>query len=124
MRKLFLFILSITLLVSLTELHQLIQLPYLLQHYKDHKSKDPLLTFSDFLQLHYGNNHPNDKDDAKDEQLPFKSTGSINHTDPGFNSRYHPPAKTISLARTYYPTLLTIGKPFHRSKDVFHPPCS
>ena len=124
MKKLFLFILSITLLGTLTELHQLIQLPFLLEHYREHKAKDPLMSFSGFLQLHYGNDHPNDKDDTEDEQLPFNSTGSINHTDPGFNSRYQPLAKTISPARTYYPTLLTIGKPFHRSKDVFHPPCS
>jgi hypothetical protein len=109
---------------SLTELHQLIQLPYLLQHYKDHKSKDPLMSFSDFLQIHYGNNHPNDKDDTEDQQLPFNSTGSINHTDPGLSLRYQGLEKPITPEPSYYPPLLTIGKPHHRSKDVFHPPCS
>ena len=64
-----------------TELHQLAGLPFLLEHYRHHKAKNPAVSFLDFLRLHYAGIHPNDMDNSEDTRLPFKSTISLLHTD-------------------------------------------
>lgn len=67
-------------LVSTTELGQLLKLPVLIEHYFEHREKNPALTVMQFLKFHYeGNhleNHPRDDDYEHDRQLPF-----IIHTD-------------------------------------------
>jgi len=67
-------------LISTTELGQLLKFPMLVEHYFEHKEKNPQITVMEFLALHYeGNhleNHPHDEDYEHDQQLPF-----IVHTD-------------------------------------------
>ena len=57
-------------LVSATELHQLLKLPILIEHFNEHKAKDNELSFLDFLSLHYNQEFDHDNTDNK---LPFKS---------------------------------------------------
>lgn len=57
-------------LVSTTELHQLLKLPILIEHFKEHKAQNNSLSFLDFLSLHYNQEFDHDKTDNK---LPFKS---------------------------------------------------
>lgn len=54
---------------SFTEMHQLLKLPVLVEHFIEHKSLSGTLTFFDFLELHYTSetNH-----DTHDHELPFK----------------------------------------------------
>lgn len=67
-------------LISTTELGQLLKFPMLVEHYFEHKEKNPQMTVVEFLALHYeGNhleNHPKDDDYEQDKKLPF-----IVHTD-------------------------------------------
>lgn len=58
---------------STTELSQLLKLPVLVEHYKEHKAKDSDLTFWDFMCLHYNQEFAHDNTDNK---LPFKSHSS------------------------------------------------
>lgn len=60
-------------LLSQTEFHQLVKLPLLLEHYMEHRAESPELSFLDFLDMHYLQGSPIDKDFAKDQRLPFKS---------------------------------------------------
>jgi len=57
--------------LSATELHQLVKLPFLVHHYIEHNVKDNQ-SMHDFLHLHYSNHHKNDND-YNDKKLPFKS---------------------------------------------------
>jgi hypothetical protein len=57
-------------LISTTELYQLLKLPILIEHYKEHKAKENDLSFLDFLSQHYNQEFAHDKTDNK---LPFKS---------------------------------------------------
>lgn len=59
-------------MLSATELHQLTKLPFLIQHYFEHKENDnhSLLYF---LHLHYSKGDVKDKDYADDMKLPFKT---------------------------------------------------
>lgn len=59
-------------LVSTTELDQLLKIPILIEHFKDHQKQNPSLTFFDFMQMHY--DHPKkDADYKTDRKLPFVS---------------------------------------------------
>jgi hypothetical protein len=57
-------------LVANTELHQLAKLPAFFEHYQVHKTKDPGVDLLAFTILHY---IKGDGQDARHEQLPFKS---------------------------------------------------
>lgn len=68
---------SITMLLiyvfSMTEMHQLLKAPLLVEHYFEHKSENKGMTIISFLELHYLNGNVFDKDYEKDMKLPFKS---------------------------------------------------
>lgn len=59
--------------LSQTEVHQLLRLPILFEHYSEHKAQNGALTFSDFLLMHYASSNHKDADHQRDSQLPFKS---------------------------------------------------
>jgi hypothetical protein len=70
------FFLSIYLL-SATEAGQLLKLPLVFQHYKEHKAWDNNISFLEFLKLHYLHANPMDPDYDRDMQLPFKKTDNF-----------------------------------------------
>ncbi len=49
------------------------RIPMLLSHYIEHQEDDHMISFSEFLYQHYETDDGNDQDNARDEQLPFKS---------------------------------------------------
>ena len=108
---------------SATELHQLMQWPFLLQHFREHRTDTPDMGIFAFLRLHYLDlQHPNDQDEEQDQQLPFKSPGSIQHMDlPPWQD--HPvqidglPVTGTAFRNTYISGILP-KRPF----TVFHPP--
>jgi hypothetical protein len=57
-------------LFSATELHEVLKLPILIEHYLEHKAQNNQLSLLDFLALHYNQSFDHDKNDHK---LPFKS---------------------------------------------------
>jgi hypothetical protein len=65
-------------LVTTTELHQLLKLPVLVEHFAEHKSKDHSITFWRFLYMHYAQGVVRDADYDKDMKLPFKSHSCCN----------------------------------------------
>lgn len=54
-------------------MNQLLKIPLLIEHYFDHQEENKDLTLFQFLNMHYTNPHPVDKNHEKDMQLPFKS---------------------------------------------------
>ncbi|MFH6967189.1 hypothetical protein [Flavobacterium sp. FlaQc-28] len=79
MKKMFAIFFLSAYLISTTELSQLLKFPVLVEHYVEHKEKNPEISIVDFLVLHYNNhleNHPHDDDYDQDQKLPF-----IVHTD-------------------------------------------
>lgn len=79
MKKCLLSFLVILFIFTSTELHQFLRIPFLFEHYSDHKHYDQSISFSDFLQMHYVNhNHelhsiPGRNDEKEDHELPFQS---------------------------------------------------
>ena len=70
-RLLSIFFLSIY-LFSATVFSELLKVPILLEHYKEHKSQNSSLGFLNYLYQHYASNFIIDKDFQKDAKLPFK----------------------------------------------------
>ncbi len=60
-------------LLSATEAHQLLKLPVIFEHYKEHQKEDGHLSMVVFLVMHYMHSSPADKDYDRDMQLPFKT---------------------------------------------------
>lgn len=106
-----------------TELCQLVKLPVLISHYKEHKALYTQITFPAFLTMHYFNG---DAHDNTDMELPFKTAAValIMHNCP---SAPIPSATKIPSANTqevvlnfneYYATFI----PSVCTKDIFQPP--
>jgi hypothetical protein len=59
-------------LTSFTEVHEVLRLPILLEHYAEHKLKVNDMSFIQFLVMHYKTDVAHDD---HDNQLPFKVPG-------------------------------------------------
>jgi hypothetical protein len=71
-------------LLSTTEAHQLLKLPVIFEHYKEHKQENSRISFLEFLDLHYMHGSPRDKDYDRDMQLPFKTQDDCLSIAPAF----------------------------------------
>jgi hypothetical protein len=71
-KKVCVYILLLLIVADITELHQLIKLPVLFQHFAEHKQRNHNVSFTDFLSMHYWGDDLNDDDNDRDMQLPFK----------------------------------------------------
>ena len=58
---------------SMTEVHQLLKMPLLVEHYLAHKNATKELSLLSFLEMHYLNGSHMDADSTHDMQLPFKN---------------------------------------------------
>lgn len=63
--------------MATTELYQLLKLPFLVEHFIEHKEQNKDITLMQFLYLHYAYGDVKDADYEEDMKLPFKSH---NHT--------------------------------------------
>jgi hypothetical protein len=59
--------------ISATELHQLLKMPSLLEHFAEHKGLNNKITISEFLYRHYMLPDDGDNDQQQESKLPFKS---------------------------------------------------
>jgi hypothetical protein len=99
LKKVFAISLLSVFLLSATEGYQLVKLPLMLEHFREHRQEDKDMTLWAFLCMHYDYAAKPDEDYAKDMTLPFKANDSmINATIADFIPTTH----YISPARTLY----------------------
>jgi len=60
-------------LLGATQLHQLLKMPLLIEHYMEHKLDNGNLSLIGFMYQHYVGDGGNANYDQKDQNLPFKS---------------------------------------------------
>jgi hypothetical protein len=122
MKQVIAFIFSITFLGSNTEIHQLIKLPKLANHFLHHKTENGKISFIDFLQLHYSANHPIDNDENEDNNLPFKSTTNIAHTDVTIvhAKKVNHKVEYIIVGKKH--SMYCLNIPNTIATSIFHPP--
>ncbi|NNU33092.1 hypothetical protein HK413_00860 [Mucilaginibacter sp. S1162] len=67
-------------LFSTTELHQLLKLPVVFEHFAEHRKKNKNISFLQFPDMHYLHGSPKDKDYNEDMKLPFKTADNCTAT--------------------------------------------
>ncbi|WP_310503723.1 hypothetical protein [Riemerella anatipestifer] len=60
-------------LVSFSEVREVLKLPVLIEHFIEHRSSNPEMSFGQFITLHYLSGDVHDDDYNEDMKLPFKS---------------------------------------------------
>lgn len=85
-------------LISSTEFYQVLKVPFLLEHFTEHKNLNEGTTFWSFLSMHYSNNDIKYADYDKDMRLPFKSSEGSLHL--------------LSISFIHYSSSTKLHKPF------------
>ena len=70
----------VLLVLTQTELHQVLKLPVLIVHFQEHRALNKEISLLDFFIDHYVDQIILDNDDQRDSQLPFKTTHCVNTT--------------------------------------------
>jgi len=125
-KKVFAYILLVTVTSHVFSLTQLLKAPVLFEHFKEHQRLDASISFMDFLIHHYSFEKHTDNDESRDMQLPFKS---LTHHMAGFDFHtaikpFHLPKASELCSKSSFPVdyALRIPKPFQQSQ--FKPPRS
>lgn len=112
-------------LVSQTPLQQVLKLPVLIEHFKEHKKETSSISFIEFIQLHYFSGNPKDDDYDRDQQLPFRSDAVIvldsSIEIPDYNFKVHP---LCLYKEKSYPRMDITTLPSRHSFDIWQPPKS
>lgn len=126
MKKIAAIFLILIFLFGATEAYQLLKLPLLVQHYIQHRSEDPDISFISFLRIHYNKKLVIDADWQQDQQLPFKTQQSANTFMFGFVSMPSHPISVQSAPPPFVQKTFRIDKDpeysFTRLQDIFQPP--
>lgn len=109
-------------LFSQTELHQILKLPVLVQHYFEHKGEKDI-TLADFIVLHYFSGNLVDDDYARDIQLAFKTSDCIQ----GITSIVNPEQIVLSnevllISIKSFSKVQNDWIPSNYMVDIFRPP--
>lgn len=114
----------VVLLGSTVDLHDLAKLPYLFDHYDQHRSKDTQFSFNEFFDLHYGNQaEEHDKEEKeKHKGLPFKAPEHTSIHSPVFLTEYESPSIELVSTQVAYTNFYqpNSGSDYHPS--IFQPP--
>lgn len=121
-RQLIVGIIASLFMFSATELHQLLRIPGLISHYKQHSRNDSSLSFGEFMQLHYTAAHPDDEDEQDDQELPFKSLAGINHLDQPWSDPQFFFLAPCPLPLSVFVIRYEQGIPCKKVDGIFHPP--
>lgn len=73
MKRYIALVLLVIYITPIAVFHQLLKLPYLIEHFVEHKEENSNLTFLSFLKMHYDDDNIKYADYEKDRKLPFKS---------------------------------------------------
>ena len=82
MKKCLAFLLLGIYMLSFSEIHQLLKIPILIEHFTEHRSQDEGITLFAFLKMHYTGIFEVDEDYQRDQQLPFRTTECMMNTGP------------------------------------------
>lgn len=109
-------------MLSFSEAHQLLKIPVLMQHYKEHKKENPRISFMAFLKMHYSGIFVVDSDYSRDNQLPFRTADCLSFT---VNFDFPPQQEwkpEISECCKEYGSPNERQMPFIPLSDIFQPP--
>jgi hypothetical protein len=112
-------------LVSQTPLQQVLKLPVLIEHFREHQKEGKETSFISFIELHYFSGNPKDKDYDRDQQLPFRSDAVV-----VFDSSVDIPVQNFKVdplplyKEKTYPLFDISSLPGKHGFDIWQPPKS
>ena len=110
-------------LLAYTELHQLLKIPILIEHYQTHQQQDPSLGFLSFLEMHYIGPFIVDDDYQQDQQLPFRNVNiSLMGTNVFMSDSPDIEIEPITTISIEFNGFKEIKIPQIASFDIFQPP--
>lgn len=110
-------------LIGATELHQLLKMPLLLEHYKEHKLDNGNLSLISFIYQHYVGDDGNANDDQKDQNLPFKSAHFQMQNTVVFSVfKYEIPKIFVNNIRSVWPVMQSNSLSTIALGSLFRPP--
>lgn len=109
---------------SFAEFHNLLKVPILFEHFREHRQLEPSISFFSFIKLHYLDPIVVDDDYQRDQQLPFRDTDCCVMTVasvcecPQLSVEIDKPEDTVTEFHLYN----EINKPQFVTFDIFQPP--
>lgn len=114
------FVLLLLYAVSFTELHQMLRLPLLVEHYHEHSAQTDDLSFWEFLVMHYETDVAHDDTDMR---LPFKACDhSVVTAAAALLTHSLSIAAALPEEPSLHQSLYLSRKPTLRAGDIFQPP--
>lgn len=109
---------------SLVDLHDVAKLPYLIDHFNQHKSKASEFSFSEFFDLHYGNQaEAHDKEEKeKHKGLPFKAPDHTSIHSTVFLTEYESPSLEVGATEVTYTNCYQPNSSSEYHPSIFQPP--
>lgn len=100
------------------------KLPYLIDHFNQHKSKDTQFSFNEFFDLHYGNQaEEHDKEEKeKHKGLPFKAPEHTSIHSPVFLTEYNGPSVELQSSEVTYTNFYQPNSSSEYHPSIFQPP--
>lgn len=124
MKKMAAGLLFFSYLFATTEASQLLKLPVIIQHFREHRQQNKDISFFEFLDMHYMHGSPKDQDYNRDMQLPFKKTNHHLVTSPVTEPRFLFVPEPVPIAFKRQSFIIRnedSAIPQHRP-DIFQPP--
>ena len=117
-------IVAISLLVlyinSYTELHELLRVPVLLEHYQEHREQVKDMSFVEFLCMHYKSDVSHDN---QDNQLPFKDADhAFTSSAPAIPIQKITLLESVPLTQVTHFSVYRSSNVAHHLADIFQPP--
>lgn len=114
-KKVLLYILMLLMIGDGITGSQIVKLPNLYEHFREHQLRNPAVSFFDYLAMHYWGNDINDNDDEQDMKLPFKKVDSVN---PAF---LYLPGRPITFSDSYTFWPVDADFPLEHADPYFNP---
>jgi len=114
----------VVLLGSLVDLHDIAKLPYLIDHFNQHKSKTSGFSFAEFFDLHYGEMaEEHDKEEREQHKgLPFKAPDHTTIHSTILLTERQCPSIELSPEEVSYTNFYQPHSPSEFHQSIFQPP--
>lgn len=122
MKKITAIFLLLTYITAFCELHELLKLPFLLEHFSEHRAKNADMSIVDFFYIHYIDQLKKTDDFQDDMKLPFRQADCsgiavISFEQPEIFSIESPPVQNQKF-KTFYNSGFSSAYKF----KIFQPP--
>jgi len=114
----------VVLMGSVIDFHDIAKVPYLIDHYHQHKSKDSAFSLIEFFNMHYGSlAEKHDKEEHEQHKgLPFKAPDNVTIHSTVFLTEPHNTSIELEAIEVTYTNFYQPNSYSEFSPTIFQPP--